>query len=177
MEAIAVNGEALVHDYLGRLDAAAWPLPPGRRTELRTEVAEHIETALAEAGSRDEVTIRNVLERLGAPEEIVSVEVDPVSAGTGRAAVPAPALAPPAPGRAWGAIEILAILFLTVGAIVLPIIGPVAGLVFTWASQQWTTRQKAVATAIIVLLVAIPIVVLFAATPGSGATAQPGGLP
>jgi uncharacterized membrane-anchored protein len=52
-----MNGDALVSDYLGRLDAAAWPLPPERRSELASEVREHIEAALSEAGSRDEVTV------------------------------------------------------------------------------------------------------------------------
>ena len=56
--------EALVSDYLGRLERAAQPLPADRRGELIAEVHEHIESALAEAGSRDEVTARNVLERL-----------------------------------------------------------------------------------------------------------------
>ncbi len=70
-----MEAEALVSDYLGRLERAAQPLPADRRRgELIAEVHEHIESALAEAGSRDEVTARNVLERLGAPEEIVAAE-------------------------------------------------------------------------------------------------------
>jgi len=56
-----MDGDELVRDYLGRLEAASWPLPPGRRTELAGEVREHIDTALAEAGRRDTVTVHNVL--------------------------------------------------------------------------------------------------------------------
>ena len=83
-----MEADALVSEYMGRLEAAAQPLPADRRGELIAEVHDHIETALAEAGSRDEVTARNVLERLGAPEEIVAVE-------TGGEARP-PGLASPA---------------------------------------------------------------------------------
>ena len=69
-----MDAEALVVDYLGRLNAAAESLPPSRRAELAGEVRQHIEMALAEAGVRDEVTVRNVLDRLGRPDEIVDAE-------------------------------------------------------------------------------------------------------
>ena len=82
-----MEAEALVSDYLGRLERAAQPLPADRRGELIAEVHDHIESALAEAGSRDEVTARNVLERLGAPEEIVAAET---GGDGGRAATPPP---------------------------------------------------------------------------------------
>ena len=123
-----MDGEGLVRDYLGRLDAASWPLSPGRRDELRAEVAEHIDAALAEAGARDEVTVRNVLERLGRPEEIAAADADPV------AGAPQSMPMPQVTGASWGAVEILAILFLTLGSIFLPFVGPVIGLVFTWGS-------------------------------------------
>ena len=45
-----MDAEGLVRDYLGRLEAASWPLAPPRRAELVGEVREHIETALSEAG-------------------------------------------------------------------------------------------------------------------------------
>jgi hypothetical protein len=116
-----MDGDELVRDYLGRLEAASWPLPPGRRAELAGEVREHIETALAETGSRDDITVRNVLERLGRPEEIVASEVE---------AEPAPPrwlesrlAAAAARAPAWGALEIAAIR-LTVGAFLLPVFGP-----------------------------------------------------
>ena len=75
--------------------------PADRRGELIAEVQEHIESALTEAGSRDEVTARNVLERLGAPEEIVAAE-------TGGDGSPA-ATPPPTPvverGGRWGTMR------------------------------------------------------------------------
>lgn len=153
-----MDAEALVNDYLGRLDAAAWSLPPSRRTELAGEVKQHIEMALAEAGGRDEVTVRNVLDRLGPPDEIVDAER---GAGTPAPAWGGPALPASVPERsAWGAVEIAAVLLLTVGAVFLPIVGPLVGLIFVWASDQWTTPQKLIATAIVGVLAILPIILL-----------------
>jgi uncharacterized membrane protein len=153
-----MDGDELVRDYLGRLEAASWPLPPDRRAELAGEVREHIEAALAEAGRRDPVTIHNVLERLGRPEEIVATEADAEPLATrftddlGRRM--------PESVRSWGAIEIAAILLLTIGAIALPLIGPAMGLVLAWLSTRWTTREKLVATVIVVVIFVLPIIAL-----------------
>jgi hypothetical protein len=162
-----VDAEALVHDYLGRLDTAALSLPPSRRAELAGEVRQHIEMALAEAGGRDEVTVRNVLDRLGPPDEIVDAERDPNST--------LPAWSVTMPGSAagrpgWGGTEIVAVLLLTLGAVFLPIIGPLLGLIFVWASAQWTTRQKSIATAIVVVLALLPVILLIGARAGGAVT-------
>ena len=74
----------LVQDYLRRLEQAAAPLPRSRRAELVAEIREHIDDALLEAGAADEVAVRNVLERLGPPEEIVAAAATPTGP-TGRA--------------------------------------------------------------------------------------------
>jgi len=154
-----VQAEALVHDYLGRLQAASWPLPAARGEELRSEVSEHIEAALAEAGRRDEVTVRNVLERLGAPEEIVAAEGLPPDGAAPGTIGPAWAQggAAAAVGSPWGAVEIIAVLLLTVGAVLLPVVGPLLGLIFVWASTQWTTREKGIATAIVLVIFLVPV--------------------
>jgi hypothetical protein len=163
-----VDAEALVNDYLGRLDAAATSLPPSRRAELAGEVRQHIEMALAEAGARDEVTVRNVLDRLGPPDEIVDAErqVDDPPPGWTLAPVQASAAA----RSPWGAVEIAAVLLLTVGAVFLPIIGPLLGLVFVWMSTQWTNRQKTIATGIVVLILFLPIILLLGLSAGGAAT-------
>ena len=163
-----MDAEALVHDYLSRLDAAAGSLPPSRRAELAGEVRQHIEMALVEAGGRDEVTVRNVLDRLGPPDEIVDAERD--ADGT-----PPPGWTMRMPGSAtgrsgWGGTEIAAVLLLTLGAIFLPIIGPLLGLIFVWASAQWTTRQKSIATAIVVVLAMLPIILLLGVRAGGAVT-------
>jgi len=161
-----MDGDELVRDYLGRLEAASWPLPPGRRAELAGEVREHIETALAEAGRHDDVTVRNILERLGLPEEIVASDVDSepaparwIDARLAYAAARAPS---------WGPLEIIAILLLTVGAFLLPLFGPAIGLVLVWLSTRWTTREKLIATAIVVVIFVLPILGLLAVSGGAG---------
>jgi len=68
----------------------------------------------------------------------------------------------------WGAVEIVAILLLTVGAVFLPIIGPLIGLVFVWASAQWTNQQKLIATGIVVAFLIVPLVLLFGVGVGAG---------
>jgi hypothetical protein len=151
-----MDGDELVRDYLGRLEAASWPLSPGRRAELAGEVREHIETALAEVGRRDDITVRNVLERLGRPEEIVATEVD-----TEPSQQPSSLGGLAGTTRGWGAVELAAILLLTVGAIALPLFGPAIGIVLVWLSTRWTTREKTVATLIVVVIFALPIILLF----------------
>ena len=154
-----MDADALITDYLGRLRAASWPLPAARREELAGEVAEHIEAALADAGTRDEATVRNVLGRLGAPEDIAAAE----------GAAPPPAVAPqawataPENARSWGALEIIAILLLTLGSVFLPFVGPIAGLLFVWASRAWRTGEKVLATVIVMVLLGSPILGLFVA--------------
>ena len=159
-----MEADALVSEYMGRLEAAARPLPAERRGELIAEVHEHIQSALNEAGSRDEVTARNVLERLGEPEEIVAAE-----ASDGGAPTPAPQVVVVERGG-MGATELAAILFLTVGAVFLPVVGPIIGIVLVWASTQWTTGQKLIATLIVLVLLILPIVLLLGARAGTGSS-------
>ena len=163
-----MDAESLVNDYIGRLDAAATSLPPSRRAELAGEVRQHIEMALAEAGARDEVTVRNVLDRLGPPDEIVDAERQMDGPPPGWTLAPVQASA--AGSSPWGAVEIAAVLLLTVGAVFLPIIGPLLGLVFVWMSVQWTNRQKTIATAIVVLILFLPIILLLGVRAGGAVT-------
>lgn len=156
-----MEAEALVSEYMGRLETAAQPLPPDRRGELMSEVHDHIESALAEAGSRDEVTARNVLDRLGAPEEIVAAETGGGEGG------PAPSVVVER-RTGWGATELAAILFLTVGAVFLPIIGPLIGVILVWSSNEWTTRQKWIATLIVVVLLMVPVLLLLGVSSVAG---------
>ncbi len=154
-----MHTEPLVREYLGRLEAAAWPLPADRRSELVGEVHEHIESALSDAGRRDEVTIRNILERLGPPEEIVAAEAEPGPRGSReRATRPVAAAGRRSP---WGPVEVLALLLMTVGAVFLPFVGPLTGLVLAWTSPNWTTREKVIATGIVLVLLILPLVILF----------------
>jgi len=161
-----MDAETLIADYLGRLRAASWPLAAGRREELQAEVSDHIDAALGEAGSRDEATIRNVLERLGPPESIAAAEAGGhAETVEGRVGAVLPGSA--AVGSRWGAVEILAILFMTAGAVLLPFVGPLVGLVFAWGSSRWTTRQKVIASVIVLVLLVAPILLLMSAGVGA----------
>jgi uncharacterized membrane protein len=145
-----MDDEPLVRDYLGRLESAAWPLAPARRTELVGEVREHIDAALTDAGRTDEVTVRNVLERLGPPEEIVAAESEGDATPQSRTSS----------SSSWGAIEIIAVLLLTVGAVFIPFVGPIVGLIFVWASTRWTVREKVIVSAIVIALLLLPLLAI-----------------
>lgn len=161
-----VDADVLVDDYLLRLEAAAARLAFDRRAELVAEVREHIDAALAEADRRDEPTVRNVLERLGSPEEIVAAEANP------EAIAPRSTLGPqqePIDGRPpWGTNETVAVLLLTVGAVLLPFVGPLLGLVFVWLSARWTRPLKSLLTVIALVLLVLPVVFLFGMNAGGG---------
>jgi uncharacterized membrane protein len=152
-----MNSERLVKDYLDRLDAAARPLAAGRRHELMDEVQEHIEADLARAGQGDEATVHEILDRLGPPEAIVAAEL-----GSGPSGASEASLILSAWQRGLGISELLAILLLTFGAVVAPVIGPAIGLVLTWVSTRWSRRTKLVITAVALVLLVLPVVLLMA---------------
>ncbi len=171
----------LVADYLRRLDEAAASLSAGRRGELVEEIRAHVGEALAAIGD-DEPSVRGVLDRLGRPEDIVAAERDSLVSEPVLPQAPAgpqdhgqqpsygqqpawgPATAAPAPPYAtrvspWGPLELVAVLGLTVGSLVVPILGPIVGLACAWASQQWNRREKIVATLLTALT---PLVIVLA---------------
>ncbi len=151
--------DAVLREYLHRLHAAAWALDPARRDELVDEVREHIDAALADepstTGQGHEVAARNVLERLGPPEDIVRAETEDGLAPPRvvDAAVPA---ANVVQEPSWGALEIAAIAALAVGSLLLPVFGPLVGIVLMWASPRWHRDQKVMAT----LLACLPLLLV-----------------
>jgi hypothetical protein len=76
-----VHTDPLVDDYLRRLDAAASGLSAHRREELVCEIRDHLQEALRQAPAADKEAVRNVLERLGTPEEIAAAATDPPPPG------------------------------------------------------------------------------------------------
>ena len=152
-----MDPETAIRDYLAALDAAAAPLDLERRAELVAEIREHIDLALSEAEARDEATVREVLGRLGSADEIVAAEMGTSAAPEdGRSASDSP-------GEAWRrvlSVETRALLWLTVGAVVLPFIGPVIGLWVAAGSTRWTLTQKRTAALIFLVLSAMPFVLL-----------------
>jgi hypothetical protein len=173
---------ALVRDYLGRLHAAGWGLDPARRDELVGEVREHIDEALRgqrEAGHQGEAVVRNVLERLGPPEEIVRAESEGQPYGvagappSGHAAFAVPvnqAGQATAYGEAnwWGPAEIIAMLLLSVGGFVLPGVGPIIGVVLVWVSTRWMRPQKVVGSLLGLLPATLPLLLFARFRPSEG---------
>jgi hypothetical protein len=149
--------DRLVDDYLRRLEAAGAHLERSRRAELVAEIREHIETALREEDEAGEAAVRNVLERLGPPEEIAE------------AAEPLPAEAPKARG---GALEMVAVL-----ALLVPFIGWLVGSVLVVVSQAWSRRDKLVGLTLALLPVFLPLLVVVSGSHPADSTAVPAGEP
>jgi uncharacterized membrane protein len=141
----AVQTHPLIADYLSRLDAAAAGLPQQQRAELMAEIREHIDHDIGAAGGADEIAVRNALERLGPPEEIVA------AADAGASASPAADQR-----RRVGVLEIAALIALAV----LPLLGWIVGAVLVVLSTAWTSRDKLVG-----LLLPLAFVVLGALLP------------
>jgi hypothetical protein len=121
----------LAADYLKRLRHAGANLPADRLNELYAEIEAHILEATDL--DDDEVHIRNVLERLGDPADIIGAEAPPDRP-----------LA--APGR--GTREWMAIILLPIGGFFLGI-GWVIGLIALWSSNRWSTRDKWIGTLLV----------------------------
>ena len=146
--------DRLIDDYLRRLEHAAAHMQRARRTELVAEIRGHIETALREEQAAGEAAVRNVLDRLGPPEEIVEAAEPP---------------SPPGDRRA-GALEIVALL-----ALIVPAIGWLVGTVLVFASRAWSQRDKFIGAILLFLPIAVLSLGLYAAGPsGSEESAPPG---
>ena len=146
----ATQADRIVDDYLRRPEASAAHLQRSRRAELVAEIREHIEAALRQEDAANEVAVRNVLERLGPPEEIVD------------AAEPSPAYEAPRAGK----LEIAALI-----AFVVPFVGWLVGAVLVVASRAWSGREKALGLALLLLPVLLPLLIVVAE--GSESIQQP----
>ena len=140
-----VHKNELVADYLRRLEHAAAPLTRSRRAELVAEIREHVDDGLLEAGAADEVAVRNVLERLGPPEEIAAAAAPADSGPTGRA----------------GKLEIAALI-----ALALPFAGWLVGIPLMLLSQAWVGRDKAIAAFVVFVPLFLGFVVAVSGSEG-----------
>jgi hypothetical protein len=130
------QADRIVDDYLQRLEVAAARLQRSRRAELVAEIREHIEAALRQEDTANEAAVRNVLERLGPPEEIVEAAE--------------PARAPSA--TRVGTLEITALL-----ALLVPVIGWLVGIVLVLVSEAWSNRDKLIGVGLALLPVLVPL--------------------
>jgi hypothetical protein len=74
--------DRLVDEYLRRLERAATHMQRARRDELVAEIRGHIDTALGQEQAAGEAAVRNVLDRLGPPEDIVEAAEPPPGTAT-----------------------------------------------------------------------------------------------
>jgi hypothetical protein len=171
----------VISGYLARLAAAAAGLPDWRRDELVAEIRGHLSDALATAADGDDAAMLAAVDRLGDPAEIVAAETGEVRAGEVRpgevrpgevrpggseapdgapvqpAWQPAPGAAPTSGlGASWGAVELVAVIGLAIGLLTGGV-GLLVGLICTWISDRWTTREKVVATVVTSMLF-VPLV-------------------
>ncbi|HEY6789797.1 MAG TPA: hypothetical protein VI365_21060 [Trebonia sp.] len=84
-----LDTEAVLHAYFEELDAALSDLPRARRRQLADEIRLHVNEALAEQPPGSPIELRNLLDRVGLPEDIAAAALDEES------------LQPRRPGRTW----------------------------------------------------------------------------
>ncbi|MGO0576824.1 HAAS signaling domain-containing protein [Ornithinimicrobium panacihumi] len=154
----------LVRDYLDRLHQEATRLPAHEGRELEANIREHFAEALGPQA--DEATVRDTIDRLGDPAELVDAAVG---------ARPEPGPVPGTDRPDTGAREAAAIALL-LGAAVLFILWPLAipmwivGLVMVFTARRWTPTLKAWAG--IVLGAAMPIAMVVVGFAGMTAWEQ-----
>ena len=160
---MSADDDQILADYLSRLRDAASVLPADRGNELIEEITAHIAEARAEGPSAvgDASAVRNILERLGDPADIVRTAAEPpfdaISASHPASGIPEsgyadagyPAGAKEDGGRRGGragALEITAVIFLLIGGVVIPFVGWVVGVILLWASPRWRGSEKLLGT-------------------------------
>jgi hypothetical protein len=126
--------------YLRRLDDELRGLPRARREEILTEVREHIN----EADPVGEAELREVLDRLGDPEDIAAEARERFGVAD----------------KGMGTQEVAAVVLLTIGGLLLPLIGWLAGAVLMWGSRAWNTRDKWIGTLLFPGGITFPYLVL-----------------
>ena len=84
-----LDTESVLHAYFEELDAALSALPRARRRQLADEIRLHVNEALGEQPPGSPIELRNLLDRVGLPEDIAAAALDEES------------LQPRRPVRAW----------------------------------------------------------------------------
>ncbi|MFI7138154.1 HAAS signaling domain-containing protein [Streptomyces massasporeus] len=138
----------LVRDYLRQLRSRSRALPRAQRKELLADIREHIQTSLAGAPDHDAAYVREVLERLGDPGDIVATAraSDPLPTSTGFNL------------QRWDPLG--TVLLIQFGAFLCGV-GWLTGLLLLWTSRHWRIRDKIIGTAFVPGGLAVPIFLTF----------------
>jgi uncharacterized membrane protein len=139
--------EALFEHYLAAVERELRELPKDRRREIVGELSEHIAEAHAAGEIESEADARNLLERLGAPEDI---------GAEARERFGIERVEP-------GARETWAVVMLSIGSVVVPIAGWLVGVWLLWGSRIWTRAEKLIGTLIVPGGLGLPVFVLLRA--------------
>ena len=133
------HGDTLVLDYLGAIWAETDDLAPELRDELMSTVADYIAMRRAAGENDPEVILR----RLGPPEAIAAT----VRRGRMPPHLRLPVVHAPVPAADTrsAAGEYAGIALLTGGAVLLPVIAPLAGMLLVSGSPRWSPVQKTAA--------------------------------
>jgi hypothetical protein len=134
------RADALVDGYMKQLERELADFPSGRRRQLLEEISKHISEARAGGLAQTETEVRTELDRLGDPADIADEARDRFGVTRPRS----------------GTLEVAALIVLSLGAVFLPVVGPLAGLVLVWSSRAWTPPEKWLATLVITASVLLP---------------------
>ena len=119
--------DQIIADYLHRLDVALSRLPESRRRQLVTEIDEHIKEARAELSDQSEASIRELLDRVGQPDDIAAEAGAPQASTWSRRA------------DAWVPWLLL------LGGFGF-VVGWITGIGLLWSSTTWRVRDKLLGT-------------------------------
>lgn len=161
-----MTDDELVKAYMRRLRRAARSLPRARRRELMDQIAEHITDAQAAgetSGVGRSAELRNALERLGEPRDIVA-------AAGGLVVVGRP-----------GGLEVAAVAVLLLAGIAglvigIPgiVVGWGTGVVLLWVSSRWRWTDKLLGTLVWPGGLATPLLIMSLPASTSGCTGGSG---
>ena len=137
--------DVIVLDYLAALWAQSEDLSPQQRDDLMSTVADYIQARRMAAAPLEDAAA--IVQRLGPPESLVEA----ARRGQMPAHIRLPALIPPPPppvaplfrGQVAGVAEYFAVGMLTAGALFLPVVSPVGGMLLASASPHFTAAEKA----------------------------------
>lgn len=128
--------DQLIERYLERVRVELDDLPADEREEIIDGLQSHIEEAAGSDGTATEADVRNVLDRLGHPQDVAREARTRSHEQTVTTAQPVRY----EPHRTPGALEVAAIILT---ALFWPI-----GVLLAWISGRWKTRDKVVATVV-----------------------------
>lgn len=138
--------QPLVEQYFADLTKTAGRLPRGQRTELLAEIRSHLDAGVSEATS--EADIRNMLDALGPPADIVE------------AAAPAPSEGQRGPSARLALVLSIVGLLLTptfVGGVVLGIVAVVVGVQARRSLRAEGESSTVATSAVVIATIAIVI--------------------